>query len=1466
MAGSPLCNVFVSEWTNRHMDLESASTSMQGGRETMEDGVVAWARDSNAKVTRSTSSESSALVTETKLLQRDASEKCVYEALVVCDGHGGGEASRDVLAYLPPAIDVCQHGLTAQCLMDVITETDVAMRCADLMTQGTTLSVVIAQPVTAPTAAIVPCIATAAIIPCIATVAIIPCIINSPDADLPVALNMHSETKQESLSLSTSASASTSTSAPRSSSVSCCIDVLPTDVTGVDGGIYLWIATLGDSPVLVLHGNHIVFATGEHDPRASSEAERIARAGGFVLNGRVNGRINMSRSLGNYTDKNRSDLHPHLQSMSCQADVAHVYAPPGSIIVTASDGLYERLSYKHVADFVSQMQAARSWSWSAADIALGLVEYAHASGSADNVTVVVTLVGASRRNVYMPGVALDQEEKEEEELQTVITRHAVSKVVQAWVKRVAFERNASDDATSRVERYGERPTCEEMLRKARLHIMTAIPQVSEQRRHLSPKRSTPVSSSSSSSSSSTEKGAHFVATPTSFDIPLSLPSSSSSASSPLSSPSCPSLASWVVLDRRNVPTFRLRSVDSLKERLINKRDEAMDLSPERAEQRRLRYMAGVRRGRTTSPTTFDAHVRMCCHHPPAQSTGEIIPDPRWDAIGVDTRGRGVRAAAWCASLDHMGVQIDQTLLRYLHEVCAKRYPPETMKRQDVEARKAADCVVTHCLRPPLLADACMEADGNITLLSSPISSSPPSSPLCTTSLAYLMRDTDTPFGSMFADTTSVASNTNAADLLVTPSLPSPSPPTISTVTTTSSTHVQTSLPHVKISWWRQIPDGEEKSHGSFTARFEHPTPRFGYPTPRFGRPTPPRAAYGICTTRRCETTVGCCEPTTNTSLMGTGEKDDFDDLVYGMFRVHVETAGVCLYVSVVCSHSIQKQQSWRDAYAHFKMSLESIEDLTSREDVKLSSKLSSHADVDGSDRRRDTWRCVDTYAKLIRTFWSKLDGDAAFHTHVGVLCVASPRPKSISSSSSLSSSSSDPTSLSSSSCSSTIDLGFVVCVLTRGITLDILTSSATDEDVSLTRKLDVKRPHSKSLPSVEVDGDSSPSLPKIPYLELKMVDIPHPKDAIIVMASGVHLYFVAFQFPTRAPFSDGADMAGATCLSEVMETALDAAASTRSPDIDCCVWTVSTAVRATSREIAIAPQRHDHERQSDPNRKDGHSDLGHQDTEIKEHGGGSDDDDDDTGIGDKSSACVESKIQLDDVTLLSPVVPTATIGSERQQQQVDVEPDEDEVAQYVEWVNERLARRQTPASRELDALSQTCSRLRRTFVCGIRASTNAQPSDTCAFCSDAECEDEVAAWKRWSQKKKGPKDVSIHAPPKTFSPSRMPQLPASGLWLTGSTINQWDVQHIRQLVASLSNVSMDVDLRCATERVLHAVRAEHWNAFAAIANVAIHLTIKAAATREMAAFHNTQLATLNNSINHTSTLDTISVLPFVIHL
>jgi serine/threonine protein phosphatase PrpC len=138
---------------------------------------------------------------------------------------------------------------------------------------------------------------------------------------------------------------------------------------------------VGDTRALLCFKGHATRLTEDHRPTLQSEELRIRDAGGFVVDGRVNGSLGVSRSLG---DQYLQPSVCALPSYSCTP-----WAPAGGgsgklWLVLACDGVFDELNDEDVASLLASMPLTVLPSAAAAavrDAALLL-------GSLDNISVI----------------------------------------------------------------------------------------------------------------------------------------------------------------------------------------------------------------------------------------------------------------------------------------------------------------------------------------------------------------------------------------------------------------------------------------------------------------------------------------------------------------------------------------------------------------------------------------------------------------------------------------------------------------------------------------------------------------------------------------------------------------------------------------------------------------------------------------------------------------------------------------------------------------------------------------------------------------------------------------------------------------------------------------------------------------------------------------------------------------------
>lgn len=129
-----------------------------------------------------------------------------------------------------------------------------------------------------------------------------------------------------------------------------------TSVVAVLAGNTLTVANAGDSrAVLCREGGKTEPLSFDHKPMQERERSRIAEAGGFVNQfGRVNGNLNLSRSIGDLKYKQVPGIPPSGQMITAEPDITQVTVNPGrdEFLVLGCDGIWDCLTNEEAVKYV----------------------------------------------------------------------------------------------------------------------------------------------------------------------------------------------------------------------------------------------------------------------------------------------------------------------------------------------------------------------------------------------------------------------------------------------------------------------------------------------------------------------------------------------------------------------------------------------------------------------------------------------------------------------------------------------------------------------------------------------------------------------------------------------------------------------------------------------------------------------------------------------------------------------------------------------------------------------------------------------------------------------------------------------------------------------------------------------------------------------------------------------------------
>ncbi|XP_020168529.1 probable protein phosphatase 2C 70 isoform X1 [Aegilops tauschii subsp. strangulata] len=117
----------------------------------------------------------------------------------------------------------------------------------------------------------------------------------------------------------------------------------------------LVVANAGDSRCVISRKGRAHDLSRDHKPELQSEKERIENAGGYIVAGRVNGSLNLTRAIGDMEMKENKLLPAEKQTVSAEPEVNTVtLSEDDEFIVLACDGIWDCMSSQQVVDFVHE--------------------------------------------------------------------------------------------------------------------------------------------------------------------------------------------------------------------------------------------------------------------------------------------------------------------------------------------------------------------------------------------------------------------------------------------------------------------------------------------------------------------------------------------------------------------------------------------------------------------------------------------------------------------------------------------------------------------------------------------------------------------------------------------------------------------------------------------------------------------------------------------------------------------------------------------------------------------------------------------------------------------------------------------------------------------------------------------------------------------------------------------------------
>lgn len=115
----------------------------------------------------------------------------------------------------------------------------------------------------------------------------------------------------------------------------------------------IYIANVGDSRCIIGRDGKAMPVSVDHMADLDSEKMRIIRAGGVIEDGKINGQMILSRSIGDFEFKNNRNLSADDQIITSDPNIKKVNRSLGcDWLFLASDGIWDVLTSHEIAAFI----------------------------------------------------------------------------------------------------------------------------------------------------------------------------------------------------------------------------------------------------------------------------------------------------------------------------------------------------------------------------------------------------------------------------------------------------------------------------------------------------------------------------------------------------------------------------------------------------------------------------------------------------------------------------------------------------------------------------------------------------------------------------------------------------------------------------------------------------------------------------------------------------------------------------------------------------------------------------------------------------------------------------------------------------------------------------------------------------------------------------------------------------------
>ena len=123
----------------------------------------------------------------------------------------------------------------------------------------------------------------------------------------------------------------------------------------------IYCANTGDSRAILGQGTSVYDLSDDHKPENEDELIRIEAAGCDVTDGRVAGKLSLSRAIGDLAYKGNPNLGVEAQAITCVPDVIRRRREPeDDFILIACDGIWDVFKSAEAGEYIREVGPERS--------------------------------------------------------------------------------------------------------------------------------------------------------------------------------------------------------------------------------------------------------------------------------------------------------------------------------------------------------------------------------------------------------------------------------------------------------------------------------------------------------------------------------------------------------------------------------------------------------------------------------------------------------------------------------------------------------------------------------------------------------------------------------------------------------------------------------------------------------------------------------------------------------------------------------------------------------------------------------------------------------------------------------------------------------------------------------------------------------------------------------------------------